>query len=214
MQVDDRRPLALALAALLVIGGIIALVVDGCAKDVRIYSSLPLNGAQGKQVEDMNHAMELALKLSGGKAGDDFDVEYVPLDDSTPEAAGYTDAAVAKNASKAANDDRAVGYIGDLDSGATETSIPILSHAKIAQISPASTAVGLTSKGASADPGEPGTHYHRELSQLRPRRPEGLSPGGGARHRDDRRRLPRARDDQRRGCVRPAARPRHAPLRR
>jgi branched-chain amino acid transport system substrate-binding protein len=47
------------------------------------------------------------------------------------------------NARRAAEDSTAIGYIGDLDSGATRTSLPITNQAGIVQISPASTAIDL-----------------------------------------------------------------------
>ena len=49
------------------------------------------------------------------------------------------------NAQKVAGDDSAVAYIGEFNSGASAVSIPILNEVPIAQISPANTAVGLTS---------------------------------------------------------------------
>ena len=59
------------------------------------------------------------------------------------------------NAQKVAGDDSAVAYIGEFNSGASAVSIPILNEVPIAQISPANTAVGLTSDEPGADKGEP-----------------------------------------------------------
>ena len=56
-------------------------------------------------------------------------------------------------------DRTAIGYIGDYDSGASAVSIPLLNKAGIPQISPASTAVGLTRGGPEASPGEPQKYY-------------------------------------------------------
>jgi branched-chain amino acid transport system substrate-binding protein len=56
-------------------------------------------------------------------------------------------------------DPTTIGYIGDLNSGASAVSIPILNRAGIAQISPTSTAVGLTSGASGAEPGEPEKYY-------------------------------------------------------
>jgi branched-chain amino acid transport system substrate-binding protein len=52
-----------------------------------------------------------------------------------------------------------IGYIGDFNSGASAISIPILNRDLIPQISPSSTAVGLTSGGPEAAPGEPAKYY-------------------------------------------------------
>ena len=148
-------------AVVLILVGLVVLaivIVKPDDKTFRIYSSLPLQGPQAKQSEDMVNAMKLALKQAKGKAGE-LEVEYIPRDDST-QAGTFTDATVAKNALEAATDPRAVGYIGEFNSGATAVAIPILSVAKVPQISPASTATGLTVRGESSDPGEPGSHYY------------------------------------------------------
>jgi branched-chain amino acid transport system substrate-binding protein len=58
-----------------------------------------------------------------------------------------------------AQDDAAVAYIGEFNSGASAISIPILNEVPIAQLSPANTAVGLTSDEPGADEGEPEKYY-------------------------------------------------------
>ena len=50
-------------------------------------------------------------------------------------------------------------YIGEFNSGASAVSIPILNEAGVPQISPANTAVGLTSDEPGSDPGEPDKYY-------------------------------------------------------
>ena len=52
-----------------------------------------------------------------------------------------------------------MAYIGEFNSGASAISIPILNEVPIAQISPANTAVGLTSDEPGADKGEPDKYY-------------------------------------------------------
>ena len=58
-----------------------------------------------------------------------------------------------------AQDDAAVAYIGEFNSGASAVSIPLLNEVPIAQISPANTAVGLTTDEPGADKGEPDKYY-------------------------------------------------------
>jgi branched-chain amino acid transport system substrate-binding protein len=150
------------IAALILVGGACVaayLLSDG--KDVRrIYVSLPVYGPKGKdkQTEDMQDAIRMALAKHDSKAGG---VTVKPMfdDDSSKTLGGFSVAATALNARRAAEDSKALGYIGDFNSGATAISIAILSAAGIPQISPASTAVGLTSAGGSADPTEPDTYY-------------------------------------------------------
>ena len=128
------------------------------ASTVTVYSSLPLQGASRPQTTAMVNGIELALEQAGGKAGD-FTVKYVSLDDATPQAGTWTPEATSANARKAAQDDSAVAYIGEFNSGATAVSLPILNEAAVPQVSPANTAVGLTTDEPGAEPGEPTKYY-------------------------------------------------------
>lgn len=165
----------LAVGAVLVVCGlaIVLLWPDG-SDPLRIYSSLPQReqlpleddniGVGGnprvvpnERTTDMQNAMKLALAQAGHKAGD-RDVTYQPLDDS--DAIGESPAAVVQaNARRAADDDNTAVYIGDFTSDATQQSIPILSLARIPQISVSSTRVGLTKKDPEGDVNEPGRYY-------------------------------------------------------
>jgi branched-chain amino acid transport system substrate-binding protein len=128
---------------------------DGGAKTLKIYSSLPLQGAQ---TTDMVKGIELALEQAGNKSGN-FRIEYESLDDSTAQAGAWTPEATTSNARKAAQDDATALYIGEFNSGASAISIPVLNEAGVPQISPANTAVGLTSDEPGADAGEPDKYY-------------------------------------------------------
>jgi branched-chain amino acid transport system substrate-binding protein len=86
-------------------------------------------------------------------------VKYTSLDDSTAQAGTWTPEAASANARKVAQDDSAVAYIGEFNSGASAISIPILNEVPVAQVSPANTAVGLTSDEPGADKGEPDKYY-------------------------------------------------------
>jgi branched-chain amino acid transport system substrate-binding protein len=130
----------------------------GAAKTVTVYSSLPLQGASRPQTTAMVQGIELALEQSGGKAGDTT-VKYQSLDDSTAQAGSWTPEATQANARKVAQDETAAAYIGEFNSGASAVSIPILNEAQVPQVSPANTAVGLTSDEPGAEPGEPEKYY-------------------------------------------------------
>jgi branched-chain amino acid transport system substrate-binding protein len=130
----------------------------GEAKTLKIYSSLPLQGASRPQTTAMVNGIKLALEQAGNKAGD-FTVQYESLDDSTAQAGSWTPEATTSNARKAAQDDATAAYIGEFNSGASAVSIPILNEGGVPQISPANTAVGLTSDEPGANPGEPDKYY-------------------------------------------------------
>src|SRR3954464_15732421 len=130
------------------------------AKTVTVYSSLPLQGASRVQTEAVNNGAKLALEQSNNKAGDtNITVKYNPLDDSTAQAGSWTPAAESGNARKAAQDDSTAFYIGTFNSGAAAVSIPILNEAGVPMISPANTAVGLTTNQPGSNPGEPDKYY-------------------------------------------------------
>jgi branched-chain amino acid transport system substrate-binding protein len=128
------------------------------ASSVTVYSSLPLQGASRPQTTAMVNGIKLALEQVGGKAGD-ITVNYKSLDDSTAQAGSWTPEAVSANARKAAQDDSTALYIGEFNSGGSAVSIPILNEAGVPQVSPANTAVGLTTDEPGAEPGEPDKYY-------------------------------------------------------
>lgn len=129
------------------------------SKTVDIYSSLPLQGSSNAQTIPMVNGIKLALSQNHGKAGQ-WNVNYISLDDSTAAAGGYDVTKTAEDARQAVSDPKAVYYIGEFNSGASEVSMPILNEAGIPQVSPANTYVGLTVDipGASAA-GEPGKYF-------------------------------------------------------
>ena len=141
---------ALAVAALL--------LAVGCGEDgssgpvtLRIYVSAPLAGARANEGEAISKGAKLALADAGGRVGR-FRVRGIYLDDS--DRSGWSIARTAANARRAAQDTTAIGYVGDVDSGATKVSLPITNQAEIAQVSPASGAVDLTriSPAGGSDP--------------------------------------------------------------
>jgi branched-chain amino acid transport system substrate-binding protein len=131
---------------------------EGGGKTLTVYSSLPRQGAQAPQTTDLVNGIKLALEQAGGKAGK-FTVKYESLDDSTAQAGAWTPEVTQTNALKAAGDESTAVYIGEFNSGASAVSIPILNEAGVPQISPANTAVGLTSDDPGAAPGEPDKYY-------------------------------------------------------
>ncbi|MGH2980517.1 MAG: branched-chain amino acid ABC transporter substrate-binding protein [Solirubrobacterales bacterium] len=141
----NRRRAALAGLAALVLG------VGGCAGDdgegragggsLSVYVSVPLDGARGAEGRGIADGARLALAEARGRAGG-IRVRAVYMDDTV--GGRWSLARTAENARRAVEDSSAIGYIGDLDSGATRVSLPITNQAGIVQISPGSTAVDLT----------------------------------------------------------------------
>jgi branched-chain amino acid transport system substrate-binding protein len=126
--------------------------------NLTVYSSLPLQGASRPQSEDVIRGIELALKQKGGKCGD-FTIQYESLDDATAAAGKWEAGQTSANARKVAQDENAIAYIGEFNSGASAISIPITNEAGLLHVSPSNTALGLTKGGAGADTGEPDKYY-------------------------------------------------------
>jgi branched-chain amino acid transport system substrate-binding protein len=131
---------------------------DEAGKTLTIYSSVPLQGASRVQTTAVVNGAKLALEQSGGKAGP-HTIKYEPLDDSTAQAGSWTPEQESANARKAAQDKATAVYIGTFNSGAAAVSIPILNEAGVPMISPANTAVGLTTNQPGSNPGEPDKYY-------------------------------------------------------
>ncbi len=123
-----------------------------------IYSSVPLHGASRVSGEAVVGGETLALTQVHHRIGR-YRIVVKPLDDSTPARGEWDPGQTTANAKLAVQDATTIGYIGEFNSGASAISIPILNRLSIPQISPASTAVGLTSGGAGAAPGEPEKYY-------------------------------------------------------
>jgi branched-chain amino acid transport system substrate-binding protein len=138
----------------------LAMVMAGCGGDgansaadapLVIYASLPLSGPQGPTGQTIARGAREALVDAGGLAGE-HPIRLVILDDA---GAGlrWDPVAIAANARRAAEDSSAIAYIGELDSGATRTSLPITNEAGIIQVMPATAAVEFTR--ATASGGDP-----------------------------------------------------------
>jgi branched-chain amino acid transport system substrate-binding protein len=123
-----------------------------------IYSSLPLQGGSRDNALAVNRGMDIALAEKGGKVGN-YTVKFEKLDDSTASAGKWEPNQVQQNARKAVADDTTIAYLGEFNSGASALSIPTTNRAGILQVSPANTAVGLTSSDPGADAGEPDKYY-------------------------------------------------------
>jgi branched-chain amino acid transport system substrate-binding protein len=138
----------------------IAALFAGCAGDeavegegpVTVYVSLPLRGPSGDDGRDAADGAELALGEAGGEAAG-RDVRVVVLDDTegTGAKARWTPEQAAANARQATEDSTSIAYVGDFESGATRSSLPITNEARLLQVSPASSAVDLVAPFPGSD---------------------------------------------------------------
>jgi branched-chain amino acid transport system substrate-binding protein len=127
-------------------------------KKLTIYVGVPLLGASAVSGRAVVDGVRLALSQARGRIGK-YRVIVKVLNDATASQGEWDPGQTSSNAVQAAADRTTIGYIGDLDSGASAVSIPILNQAGIPQIAPRASAVGLTSAGPASQPGEPAKYY-------------------------------------------------------
>jgi branched-chain amino acid transport system substrate-binding protein len=123
-----------------------------------IYVSVPLRGASAVSGQAAVDGAQLALEELHGRIGH-YRIELKILDDATVQRGGWDPGQTTIAVRSAVRDPTTIGYVGDLNSGASAVSIPPLNRAGIPQVSPTSSAVGLTSDAQGANPGEPQKYY-------------------------------------------------------
>jgi branched-chain amino acid transport system substrate-binding protein len=128
------------------------------SRTLTIYSSVPLVGPSAANGQAIVNGERLALSQLHGRIGH-YRIVFLALNDATVQRGGWDQGQTTLNARLAASNPNTIGYIGELDSGASAISIPVLNRAGIPQISAGSTAVGLTSGASGASPGEPQKYY-------------------------------------------------------
>jgi branched-chain amino acid transport system substrate-binding protein len=123
-----------------------------------VYASVPFTGSSAAEARAVVGGLEVALDEAHHHVGR-YRIALHALNDATSQSGGWDPGQTSANARRAAANPSTIGYIGEIDSGASAVSIPLLNGAGIPQISPTSTAVGLTSAGDGALPGEPQKYY-------------------------------------------------------
>jgi branched-chain amino acid transport system substrate-binding protein len=159
--------------AIVGLAAVVALIaVEGCGssseqtlaanrirgRTLTIYASAPLRGPSTVSGEAVINGAELALDQQHSRIGE-YRVTLKVLDDATVARGGWDPGQTTINVRVAVLDPTTIGYVGDFNSGASAISIPPLNSAGIPQVSPTSSAVGLTSATLGAQPGEPLKYY-------------------------------------------------------
>jgi branched-chain amino acid transport system substrate-binding protein len=123
-----------------------------------VYFSGPMQGPSSLGAVAALNGAQMALDQARARIGS-YRIRLRALDDSTVQSDGWDPNQTTLGARLATQDPTTIGYIGDLNSGASAISIPLLNRFEIPQISPGSSAVGLTTAGPGAAPGEPEKYY-------------------------------------------------------
>ena len=127
-------------------------------KVAHVYVSVPLRGVSRVSGNAVVPGARLALAEARGHVGE-YRIALKVLDDATVARGGWDPGQTTVNAKVAVLDPTTIAYLGELNSGASAVSIPPLNRAGIPQVSPTSTAVGLTTSAPGAFPGEPQKYY-------------------------------------------------------
>jgi branched-chain amino acid transport system substrate-binding protein len=131
-------------------------------RQLTIYTSLPFDGPSTSSADAVLGGVDLALDAVRHRVGR-YRIVLKVLNDATVKARGWDPGQTSANARLAVADRTSIGYVGEFNSGASAISIPLLNRAGIPQVSPASTAVGLTMGGPEALPGEPQKYYPTQV---------------------------------------------------
>jgi branched-chain amino acid transport system substrate-binding protein len=143
------------------LAALLAIILSGCSgsddEDTRVrgdtlvvYASAPGHGVSSAAGDAALAGARRALGDAGGRAGGRR-VELVRLSANEPGDAVWDPATIEAGAKRAADDPRAIAYIGELDLGGSAVSLPVTNKAGLLQVSPTD---GLTSLTA-APPGRP-----------------------------------------------------------
>jgi branched-chain amino acid transport system substrate-binding protein len=125
-----------------------------------IYTALPFDGPQDEEMQSIEDGEALALSSrKDGSIIDGHPISAVYVSDGSGSAGGWDTTDTYQAANNATQNLDAIAYIGDFDSAATATSLPVTNADGLLQVSPASPYVGLTDANRYDDKGEPASYY-------------------------------------------------------
>jgi branched-chain amino acid transport system substrate-binding protein len=120
--------------------------VSVTGSSLTIYGSRPPGGG-GQVAGDIVDAEQLAFKQNGSKVGK-WTVSFVPVDKTE----------LSDNARVAVENQSTIAYLGELEPGTSQNTVPITNELDLLQVSPADTSIYLT-QPVAAVPGAPGIYY-------------------------------------------------------
>jgi hypothetical protein len=123
-----------------------------------VYTSVPRHGVSVSAAEQVLAGERRALADRHGKAGGlRVRLRELPATDDPDHP--WNPGLVASNAHRAADDPTAVGYLGELDYGASAISLPITNNAGLLQVSPGDGLTSLTRRPAGRPRAGPERYY-------------------------------------------------------
>jgi branched-chain amino acid transport system substrate-binding protein len=110
---------------------------------LNVYASGPTEGPSAATARAVTAGQRQALADAGGRAGR-YRIRLIELSSSKPGAGNWDPGQVSENASRAAEDPRAIAYLGELNLGASAVSVPVTNDAGLLQVSPGDGLASLT----------------------------------------------------------------------
>jgi branched-chain amino acid transport system substrate-binding protein len=123
-----------------------------------LYSSLPTEGPAAGVADAVAAGERQALVDAGDRAGT-YRIRLVRLSSSKVGKGVWDPGQVSENATRAANDPRAIAYLGELDLGASAVSVPVTNKAGILQVSPGDGLTSLTQRPPGRTAAGPERYY-------------------------------------------------------
>jgi branched-chain amino acid transport system substrate-binding protein len=108
-----------------------------------LYTSRPTEGPSAATGRAVAAGERQALLDAGARAGR-YRIRLVELSSSKPDGGNWDPGQVSENASRAADDPRAIAYVGELNLGASAVSVPVTNEAGLLQVSPTDGLASLT----------------------------------------------------------------------
>jgi branched-chain amino acid transport system substrate-binding protein len=110
---------------------------------LRLYASRPTEGPSAATGRAVAAGERQALADAGSMAGR-YRIRLIELSASKPGGGNWDPGQVSENASRAAQDRRAIAYLGELNLGASAISVPVTNEAGLLQVSPTDGLASLT----------------------------------------------------------------------
>jgi branched-chain amino acid transport system substrate-binding protein len=123
-----------------------------------VYASAPRHGVSAEVAEEVLAGQRRALAEHRGRPGElRVRLRLLPSTDEGEQP--WDPALVAENAHRAADDPKAIAYLGELDYGATAVSLPITNDAGLLQVSPGDGLTSLTRRAPGRPRAGPERYY-------------------------------------------------------
>lgn len=151
----------------------------GCGKDAEpkvpsgvldVYVSAPLHGPPGAAGRAVVAGARHALLRHRGRAGDRR-IRLIALSANRPGDPDWDPGTVEANAERAADDPRAIAYVGEMDRGGSAVSVPRTNRVGLLQVAPADGLTSLTRRPPGRPRAGPERYYpekHRTFLRLVP----------------------------------------------